>query len=172
MAKARIALAICGWGWILAMGFGVRGKRGILGRVAKPAPCGACTGAAAMRWRCPSIAGHARAASYCLSPLLPPRAGLAARRPPARRGLHGCRARRRIAAGGPVVPWVCGHGAGPGGCDRDGADSVASPIICRSALAIEAHRGVASLANTARYGQAMRLALRSDGCAQPTTSDR
>ncbi|WP_265657217.1 hypothetical protein [Verminephrobacter eiseniae] len=50
--------------------------------------------------------------------------------------------------------------------------SVASPIICRSALAIEAHRGVASLANTARYGQAMRLALRSDGCAQPTTSDR
>ncbi|MCW5294282.1 hypothetical protein [Verminephrobacter eiseniae] len=49
--------------------------------------------------------------------------------------------------------------------------SVASPIICRSALAIEAHRGVASLANTARYGQAMRLALRSDGCAQPATSD-
>src|SRR6218665_1750360 len=49
--------------------------------------------------------------------------------------------------------------------------SVASPIICRSALAMEAHRGVASLANTARYGQAMRLALRSDGCAQPTTSD-
>src|SRR6218665_1474238 len=29
---------------------------------------------------------------------------------------------------------------------------VVSPIICRSALAIEAHRGVASLANTARYG--------------------
>src|SRR6218665_3195563 len=29
---------------------------------------------------------------------------------------------------------------------------VASPIICRSALAIEAQRGVASLANTARYG--------------------
>ncbi|WP_265701791.1 hypothetical protein [Verminephrobacter eiseniae] len=26
--------------------------------------------------------------------------------------------------------------------------SVASPVICRSALAIEAHRGVASLANT------------------------
>ncbi|WP_265657986.1 hypothetical protein [Verminephrobacter eiseniae] len=50
--------------------------------------------------------------------------------------------------------------------------SVASPIICRSALAIGAHRGVASLANTARYGQAMRLALRSDGCTQPTTSDR
>src|SRR6218665_2758802 len=49
--------------------------------------------------------------------------------------------------------------------------SVASPIICRSALAIEAHRGVESLANTARYGQAMRLALRSDGCTQPTTSD-
>ncbi|WP_265657763.1 hypothetical protein [Verminephrobacter eiseniae] len=39
---------------------------------------------------------------------------------------------------------------------------------CWSALAIEAHRGVASLANTARYGQA----LRSDGCAQPATSDR
>ncbi|WP_265701698.1 hypothetical protein [Verminephrobacter eiseniae] len=52
------------------------------------------------------------------------------------------------------------------------APGVASPIICRSGLAIEAHRGVASLANTARYGQAMRLALRSDGCAQPTTSDR
>ncbi|WP_265685391.1 hypothetical protein [Verminephrobacter eiseniae] len=50
--------------------------------------------------------------------------------------------------------------------------SVASPIICRSALAIEAHRGVASLANTLGMGCAMRLALRSDGCAQPTTSDR
>ncbi|WP_157048396.1 hypothetical protein [Verminephrobacter eiseniae] len=49
--------------------------------------------------------------------------------------------------------------------------SVASPIICRSALAIEAHRGVASLANTLGIGGAMRLALRSDGCAQPTTSD-
>ncbi|WP_265259805.1 hypothetical protein [Verminephrobacter eiseniae] len=50
--------------------------------------------------------------------------------------------------------------------------SVASPIICRSALAIEAHRGVASLANTRGMGCALRLALRSDGCAQPTTSDR
>ncbi|WP_265657795.1 hypothetical protein [Verminephrobacter eiseniae] len=50
--------------------------------------------------------------------------------------------------------------------------SVASPIRCRSALAIEAHRGVASLANTLGMGGAMRLALRSDGCAQPTTSDR
>ncbi|WP_265701821.1 hypothetical protein [Verminephrobacter eiseniae] len=50
--------------------------------------------------------------------------------------------------------------------------SVASPIICRSALAIEAHRGVASLANTLGIGCAMRLALRSDGGAQPTTSDR
>ncbi|WP_265685607.1 hypothetical protein [Verminephrobacter eiseniae] len=50
--------------------------------------------------------------------------------------------------------------------------SVASPIICRSALAIEAHRGVASLANTLGMGRAMRLALRSDGCAQPATSDR
>src|SRR6218665_604871 len=49
---------------------------------------------------------------------------------------------------------------------------VASPIICRSALAIEAHRGVASLANTLGIGCARRLALRSDGCAQPTTSDR
>ncbi|WP_265659366.1 hypothetical protein [Verminephrobacter eiseniae] len=39
--------------------------------------------------------------------------------------------------------------------------SVASRIICRSALAIEAHRGVASLANTLGIG-----------CAQPTTSDR
>src|SRR6218665_1542443 len=37
--------------------------------------------------------------------------------------------------------------------------SVASPIICRSALAIEAHRGVASLANTDRYG------LRDAPCA-------
>jgi len=37
--------------------------------------------------------------------------------------------------------------------------SVASPIICRSALAIEAHRGVASLANTDRYG------LRAAPCA-------
>ncbi|WP_265657977.1 hypothetical protein [Verminephrobacter eiseniae] len=52
------------------------------------------------------------------------------------------------------------------------APRVASPIICRSALAIEAHRGVASLANTLGIGCAMRLALRSDGCAQPTTSDR
>src|SRR6218665_1632377 len=50
--------------------------------------------------------------------------------------------------------------------------SVVSPIICRSALASEAHRGVASLANTLGMGCAMRLALRSDGCAQPTTSDR
>src|SRR6218665_1841554 len=50
--------------------------------------------------------------------------------------------------------------------------SVASPIICRSALAIGAHRGVASLANTLGIGCAMRLAPRSDGCAQPTTSDR
>src|SRR6218665_3361857 len=41
---------------------------------------------------------------------------------------------------------------------RRGA-SVASPIICRSALAIEAHRGVASLANTPRYG------LRDAPCA-------
>ncbi|WP_265659482.1 hypothetical protein [Verminephrobacter eiseniae] len=49
--------------------------------------------------------------------------------------------------------------------------SVASPIICRSALAIEPHRGVASLANTLGIGCTMRLALRSDGCAQPTTSD-
>src|SRR6218665_2219940 len=37
--------------------------------------------------------------------------------------------------------------------------SVASRIKCRSALAIEAHRGVASLANTARYG------LRDAPCA-------
>src|SRR6218665_2019118 len=52
------------------------------------------------------------------------------------------------------------------------APGVASPIICRSGLAIEAHRGVESPANTARYGQAVRLALRSDGGAQPPTSDR
>src|SRR6218665_649485 len=63
--------------------------------------------------------------------------------------------------------WSCGEPAR--GCDA--WPRVASPIICRSALAIEAHRGVASLANTARYGQAMRLVLRSDGCAQPPTSD-
>src|SRR6218665_743249 len=50
--------------------------------------------------------------------------------------------------------------------------SVSSTIICRSALAIEAHRGVASLANTLGIGCALRLALPSDGCAQPTTSDR
>src|SRR6218665_1125249 len=50
--------------------------------------------------------------------------------------------------------------------------SVASPIICRSALAIEAHRGGASLANTLGMGCALRPALRSDGCVQPTTSDR
>src|SRR6218665_767227 len=60
----------------------------------------------------------------------------------------------------------------PSGWPQAKAPGVASPIICRSALAIEAHRGVASLANTARYGQALRLALRSDGCAQPATSDR
>src|SRR6218665_1242043 len=48
---------------------------------------------------------------------------------------------------------------------------VASPIICRSALAIAAHRGVASLANTARYWQGMPLAVASDGRAQATTSD-
>src|SRR6218665_2845844 len=49
---------------------------------------------------------------------------------------------------------------------------VGSVFFCWLGLAIEGHRGVASLANTARYGKAMRLALRSDGCAQPTTSDR
>src|SRR6218665_2116902 len=53
-----------------------------------------------------------------------------------------------------------------------GCPSVASASSCRSALAIEAHRGVASLANTLGIGCALRLALRSDGCAQPTTSDR
>ncbi|WP_265658046.1 hypothetical protein [Verminephrobacter eiseniae] len=55
---------------------------------------------------------------------------------------------------------------------RHSDTGVASPIICRSALAIEAHRGVASLANTLGIGCALRLALRSDGGAQPTTSDR
>src|SRR6218665_2607752 len=50
--------------------------------------------------------------------------------------------------------------------------SVAPPIICRSALAIEAHRRGASLANTLGMGRVLRLALCSDGCAQPTTSDR
>jgi len=38
-------------------------------------------------------------------------------------------------------------------------------------VAIEAQRGVASLANTLGMGCVMRLALRSDGCAQPATSD-
>ncbi|WP_265701695.1 hypothetical protein [Verminephrobacter eiseniae] len=78
----------------------------------------------------------------------------------------------------PIIRWksATGHAqttatVAPPGTALDITPSVASPIICRSALAIEAHRGVASLANTARYGQAMRLALRSDGCAQPTTSD-
>src|SRR6218665_324760 len=52
-------------------------------------------------------------------------------------------------------------------CAAQAQANVASSIICRSGLAIEAHRGVASLANKARYGQEMRLALRSDGCAQP-----
>ncbi|ABM59345.1 hypothetical protein Veis_3629 [Verminephrobacter eiseniae EF01-2] len=49
----------------------------------------------------------------------------------------------------------------PGGTQADLGflPSVASPIICRSALTIEAHRGVASLANTARYG------LRDAPCA-------
>ncbi|WP_265259663.1 hypothetical protein [Verminephrobacter eiseniae] len=46
------------------------------------------------------------------------------------------------------------------------------PVICRSALAIEAQRGVAALASTLGMGCALRLALRSDGCAQPATSDR
>src|SRR6218665_3465813 len=48
------------------------------------------------------------------------------------------RARPRAAITGSIQAWFIA--------------SVASPIICRSALAIEAHRGVASLANTARYG--------------------
>ncbi|WP_265701786.1 hypothetical protein [Verminephrobacter eiseniae] len=65
---------------------------------------------------------------------------------------------------------ACGL-AKPAGLRSLAQTSVASPIICRSALAIEAHRGVASLANTLGMGCAMRLALRSDGCAQPTTSD-
>ncbi|WP_265298540.1 hypothetical protein [Verminephrobacter eiseniae] len=66
-----------------------------------------------------------------------------------------------------VVVWSLRAAGAWCGC----AASVASPIICRFALAIEAHRGVASLANTLGMGCAMRLALRSDGCAQPTTSD-
>src|SRR6218665_1159623 len=53
-------------------------------------------------------------------------------------------------ARGPGRGGHCGIAPGPG---------VASPIICRSALAIEAHRGFASLANTARYG------LRDAPCA-------
>src|SRR6218665_1841625 len=47
---------------------------------------------------------------------------------------------------------------------------VASPNICRSALAIETDRGVGSLANTLGIGGAMRLAVRSDGWAPPSTS--
>src|SRR6218665_1713152 len=54
----------------------------------------------------------------------------------------------------------------------DRRPSLAAPILCGSALAIEPYRGVASLANALGIGGAMRLALRSDGCAQPTTSDR
>src|SRR6218665_192713 len=72
------------------------------------------------------------------------------------------------------LEWVRAASSAPdtgtGLCACAAQAGVPSPVICRSALAIEAHRGVASLANTARYGQAMRLALRSDGCAQPTTS--
>src|SRR6218665_504837 len=49
------------------------------------------------------------------------------------------------------------HTKGVFGGRRD--SSVASPIIWRSALGIEAHLGVASLANTARYG------LRDAPCA-------
>src|SRR6218665_2955 len=44
--------------------------------------------------------------------------------------------------------WMSASGNGPSARTT----GVVSPIICRSALAIEAHRGVASLANTARYG--------------------
>src|SRR6218665_3323684 len=59
-----------------------------------------------------------------------------------------------------------------GGPGRVSQPSVASPIICRSALAIEAHRGVASLANTLGIGCAMRLALRSDRQAHPPPTAR
>src|SRR6218665_1690303 len=59
------------------------------------------------------------------------------------------KARRALSAAGSAP-------AGHGGFRNA---SVASPIICRSALAIEAQRGVASLANTARYG------LRDAPCA-------
>ncbi|WP_265685484.1 hypothetical protein [Verminephrobacter eiseniae] len=69
--------------------------------------------------------------------------------------------------GRPPCPAACPIGR----CYTARQPSAASPIICRSALAIEAHRGLASLANTLGMGRAMRLALRSDGCAQPTTSD-
>src|SRR6218665_1413353 len=113
MAKARIALAICGWGWILAMGLWCAGKTRHFRAGCKAGALRRCAGDALVLQAMQGL--HLTA------------------------DLHGCRrARRRIAAGGPVVPWVCGHGAGPGGCDRDGAARVASPIICRSALAIEA----------------------------------
>src|SRR6218665_3846906 len=52
------------------------------------------------------------------------------------------------------------------------AASVASSVIGRSALAIEAQRGVAALANTLGMGCAMRLAPRPEGAPHPTTSDR
>ncbi|WP_265701663.1 hypothetical protein [Verminephrobacter eiseniae] len=89
--------------------------------------------------------------------------------------------RRPVARLAVCRAWPGGQGGpglhfGKGGgivspCQRIHA-SVASPIICRSALAIGAHRGVAALANTLGIGCALRLALRSDGCAQPATSDR
>ncbi len=51
-------------------------------------------------------------------------------------------------------------------------NTASSPAICRSALALEPHRGVASLANAVGIGGATRLALQSDGGAQPSTSGR
>jgi len=50
--------------------------------------------------------------------------------------------------------------------------SVASTVICRSALALELHRCVASLAHALGMGCALRLALQSDGYVQPSASDR
>src|SRR6218665_2623932 len=50
--------------------------------------------------------------------------------------------------------------------------SVTSPIICRSALALQAQRGAASFANPPGMGCGLRLALPPDGGARPTTSDR
>src|SRR6218665_3490210 len=73
-----------------------------------------------------------------------------------------------IAALGGDAAWSAKQLACRAASDRP---SVVSQIKCRSALVIEAHRGVASFANTLGIGCAMRLAMLPDGSAQPPTSD-